>query len=253
MPKEQSRRLLARNVWGKYFCLFGLRNGQELTCYSENCNRQISLAASHSLSVTSVTLLLFLCSFPSLSILLMLFAFQHCQQLWAISLAFNIVNKFQHWQHLFTFNIHNVNLLYFSQCPMFNFLICFSVFSYYYSYYEYYFLILTSILLWSFRKVYSFPALMTRLHMGGCQSISETVLNSLGHSFYHPGVKIVSTLCQNGQQCNVYSFNFEISRQGLTACATLSSLLPNQTESSSLVSILLTATIARSTSLKVAA
>ena len=129
MPKEQSRRLLARNVWGKYFCLFGLRNGQELTCYSENCNRQISLAASHSLSVTSVTLLLFLCSFPSLSILLMLFAFQHCQQLWAISLAFNIVNKFQHWQHLFTFNIHNVNLLYFSQCPVFNFMICFSFFS----------------------------------------------------------------------------------------------------------------------------
>ena len=50
-----------------------------------------------------------------------------------------------------------------------------------------------------------------------------------------------------------YNFNFEISKQGLTACATLCSLLPNQTESSSLVSILLTATIARSTSLKVAA
>merc|ERR1711963_502756 len=46
-----------------------------------------------------------------------------------------------------------------------------------------------------------------------------------------------------------YNFNFEISKQGLTACATLSSLLPNQTESSSLVSILLTATIARSISL----
>ena len=45
--QRHSRRLLARNVWSKYCCLFGLRNGQELTCYSENCHRQMSLATCH--------------------------------------------------------------------------------------------------------------------------------------------------------------------------------------------------------------
>ena len=92
---------------------------------------------------------------------------------------------------------------------------------------------------------------MTRPHMGGCLSMRKTVLNSLCHSFYHPAVNILSTSVKIVN--NVYNLNFEISKQGITACATLSSLLPNHTESSSLVSILLTAAIARSTSLKGAA
>ena len=87
--QRHSRRLLARNVWSKCCCLFGLRNGQELTCYSENCHRQMSLATCHICHAFIVSLLF---SFSVYSVYVFCFLAlptnvsnitnsQHCQQI----------------------------------------------------------------------------------------------------------------------------------------------------------------------------